>query len=221
MDAESAAALGVPLFLSRSSCCYELWAVIQHHGIMGGGHYTALVKAGVEGQGQGQGGPVAWQWRLVNDKAVTPVISTGPHHGGGLDREVCSAAAYVLAYVRVDIAAGWREGMHAGDGRAAAAACPCSGCMGGAGGPCHDPPPPPLALQHVWPMPPTHLQPAQAEAIGKVMEEVQAAGSLNTATGTLATVLAAVPGVGQERAASMAQAAAGGVAAAADKCAIQ
>jgi ubiquitin C-terminal hydrolase len=228
-EARASSSMGIPLFVSRSECCFELWAVVQHHGIMGGGHYTAMVRAAAEGED----GVVGWAWRLANDKVVTPV-----GRDGGPRLSVCSPAAYLLFYVRLDIAAGWRAALAAaaagsptagpGAGRLTRAAveggvaaagwasppaaaypppCDCLGCARGESslGGCARPT---LTIEDVWPVP---LSPSPCPSLPRLLEEVRAAGNLNTATGTLTTVLAAVPGVSHERAAQVAQAAASSV----------
>jgi len=59
---------------------YDLYAVSNHYGSLGGGHYTAFCK-----QRDGQ-------WFEFDDKRVTPV----------LDKTVVSSAAYLLFYKKKD-----------------------------------------------------------------------------------------------------------------------
>merc|ERR1712137_1385260 len=61
--------------------CYDLFAVSNHFGALGGGHYTAFAK-----------NPNDEQWYKFDDSHVTPVNE---------DR-VCTSAAYVLFYRRRD-----------------------------------------------------------------------------------------------------------------------
>jgi len=91
---------GLPLLLSRSTCDFELFAVINHFGAMSGGHYVATARA-----------PVNDRWYIYDDQKVTPLPPPGPE----LDSQVCTPAAYILFYVRRDIAAGWRASLQAED----------------------------------------------------------------------------------------------------------
>ncbi|KAL6764576.1 hypothetical protein V8C86DRAFT_3084010 [Haematococcus lacustris] len=63
---------------------YQLYAVINHYGSLGGGHYTAFVQE-----------PGSSRWFAYDDSRVTPVSI----------EEVCSPAAYVLFFRRKDDAA--------------------------------------------------------------------------------------------------------------------
>jgi ubiquitin C-terminal hydrolase len=91
---------GLPLLLSRSCCDFELFAVINHFGALSGGHYVATARA-----------PVNDRWYAYDDQKVTPLSSFGPE----LDAQVCTPAAYILFYVRRDIAAGWRASLQTED----------------------------------------------------------------------------------------------------------
>jgi ubiquitin C-terminal hydrolase len=91
---------GLPLLLSRSTCDFELFAVINHYGALSGGHYVATARA-----------PVNDRWYMYDDQKVTPLSLSGPE----LDAQVCTPAAYILFYVRKDIAAGWRASLRAED----------------------------------------------------------------------------------------------------------
>jgi ubiquitin C-terminal hydrolase len=64
---------------------YHLFAVSNHYGSLGGGHYTAYAKQTDDGK-----------WYLFDDSCVTQVQ----------DSDVCSSAGYVLFYWRQDAARG-------------------------------------------------------------------------------------------------------------------
>ena len=63
----------------NGSCIYDLYGVVNHYGGLGGGHYTAYAKNKFDGK-----------WYDFNDSRVSPAS----------DREIVSAAAYVLFYKR-------------------------------------------------------------------------------------------------------------------------
>ena len=67
---------------------YRLVSVVNHFGNAGGGHYTAYVRVG-EAAGGAKGGV----WVEMNDRLCSAIASNA----------VCTAAAYVLFYVREDI----------------------------------------------------------------------------------------------------------------------
>jgi ubiquitin C-terminal hydrolase len=73
---------GVPLLLSREDTEYDLYAVVNHFGRIGAGHYVAYVKSEADGQ-----------WRAFNDARVSLMD----------DRDVQSSSAYLLFYARRDI----------------------------------------------------------------------------------------------------------------------
>ena len=62
---------------------YDLYAVVNHFGSMGGGHYTAYTQHAEEGT-----------WHLYDDSHCTPVDPEAALH---------NAAAYVLFYKRRDV----------------------------------------------------------------------------------------------------------------------
>nr|GMD73639.1 ubiquitin carboxyl-terminal hydrolase 8 [Ipomoea batatas] len=64
----------------QSSCRYMLYAISNHYGSMGGGHYTAFVRQGGE------------QWYDFDDSHVSPVNV----------EKIKTSAAYVLFYRRVE-----------------------------------------------------------------------------------------------------------------------
>jgi len=67
------------------NCVYDLYAVSNHSGTVGGGHYTAYAKNLVDKR-----------WYNFNDASVTPLDVEHP------ERECVTALAYVLFYVRRD-----------------------------------------------------------------------------------------------------------------------
>mmetsp|Transcript_93605 Transcript_93605/g.235856 ORF Transcript_93605/g.235856 Transcript_93605/m.235856 type:complete len:626 (-) Transcript_93605:115-1992(-) len=67
--------------LSRACPDYELYAVVNHIGGMGSGHYTAFVKRGHD------------RWFSCNDSRVLPISQ----------EDVVSANAYLLFYARRDV----------------------------------------------------------------------------------------------------------------------
>ena len=76
------------LNMEKYTCCpdrkffkYDLFAVSQHYGGMGGGHYTAVCK-NIDGN-----------WYEYDDSSVGKVTSA---------RDICTSAAYVLFYRRQD-----------------------------------------------------------------------------------------------------------------------
>ena len=70
----------IPLTTSRNNVAYDLYAVVNHVGIMGAGHYFAYIRKGD-------------QWYNFNDRRVMPISP----------EEVVSRAAYLLFYRRRDI----------------------------------------------------------------------------------------------------------------------
>jgi ubiquitin carboxyl-terminal hydrolase 4/11/15 len=87
--------LGSPLTLSSTttstrsneSLLYDLYAVINHYGTLGGGHYTAIVKrVGVDNN---------MRWYHFDDTCISPI--TDPQH------EIVTSAAYILFYKRRDL----------------------------------------------------------------------------------------------------------------------
>ncbi|CAM9220602.1 unnamed protein product, partial [Ectocarpus fasciculatus] len=68
---------------------YTLYAVVHHIGIMGGGHYVASVR-------DNSAAPLSNQWWCYNDSTVTPIK----------EEDVVSPSAYLLFYMRDDIATG-------------------------------------------------------------------------------------------------------------------
>lgn len=71
----------VPTLLRRSDCLYDLQGIVNHFGVMGGGHYVAYVR-GEDGQ-----------WAAHNDSKV----HTMPPD------EVQTRYGYLLFYVRRDV----------------------------------------------------------------------------------------------------------------------
>lgn len=70
----------VPCYLSRENTVYDLYGVINHEGVLGGGHYYAFIKSdGV--------------WRCFNDDLVTSVDQSA----------LVSRNAYILFYQRRDM----------------------------------------------------------------------------------------------------------------------
>jgi len=110
---------GLPLLLSRSVCDFELYGAVHHFGSLAGGHYVALTRV-APGPGEGR-------WHLFDDARVVPLERPGP----ALDAQVASGAAYILFYVRRDIAAGWRAALAAEDAAEAAAAAAAAEEEGG------------------------------------------------------------------------------------------
>lgn len=72
----------------KGVCQYELYAVSNHYGNMGGGHYTAYCKNLADGK-----------WYCHDDSRVSPVAES----------EVRSTAAYVLFYRRKDAPKAWKD----------------------------------------------------------------------------------------------------------------
>eukprot|EP00656_Telonema_subtile_P057269 TRINITY_DN9385_c0_g1_i5.p1 TRINITY_DN9385_c0_g1~~TRINITY_DN9385_c0_g1_i5.p1 ORF type:complete len:264 (+),score=56.53 TRINITY_DN9385_c0_g1_i5:115-906(+) len=70
----------VPCYLSRDNTVYDLYGVINHEGVLGGGHYYAFIKSG-------------GTWRCFNDDVVTTVDSSA----------LVSRNAYILFYQRRDM----------------------------------------------------------------------------------------------------------------------
>ena len=79
---------------SRSSCnngtvtkdesmLYDLYGVIHHQGALSGGHYVASLKSEIDNQ-----------WRLFNDAQIYEIHA----------RDVIDASAYILFYMRRDVA---------------------------------------------------------------------------------------------------------------------
>lgn len=73
---------------SGSAAHYTLYAVVNHYGSLGGGHYTAYAR-----MPGGTGGP-ADNWHSFDDSHVSSIRAD----------EVCSPAAYVLFYRRTSAA---------------------------------------------------------------------------------------------------------------------
>lgn len=73
---------------SQEHCCYDLYAVSNHSGNVGAGHYTACCRPVGGVQYKGGGGTEGW-W-CFNDEVVTPVDTTS----------VVSQNAYILFYHR-------------------------------------------------------------------------------------------------------------------------
>ena len=67
----------------RGEKLYDLFAVVHHQGALSGGHYVASLKSDRDGQ-----------WRLFNDAQVYEIHS----------RDVVDASAYILFYIRRDVA---------------------------------------------------------------------------------------------------------------------
>jgi hypothetical protein len=67
----------------RDEILYDLYAVVHHQGALSGGHYVASLKSEVDGQ-----------WRLFNDAQVYEIHA----------RDVVDASAYILFYIRRDVA---------------------------------------------------------------------------------------------------------------------
>lgn len=124
---------GLPLLLSRSLCDYTCFAVLNHWGRMGGGHYTCHARSfvgqaadeegrcrEVEGRGtstrtasvgpsSSSASPYLGTWHCYNDERVFTVADPS--------LDVVSAGAYILFYVRCDIVAGWQRAMAMNGGR--------------------------------------------------------------------------------------------------------
>ena len=81
-EADESRFRGVPLSLRRSNAVYDLYGVVNHHGAMGAGHYTAFVKS-----------PISGEWLEYNDDIV---MKRG-------ENSVVTSAAYLLFYSRRDI----------------------------------------------------------------------------------------------------------------------
>jgi len=64
----------------KSACIYDLYAVSNHYGGLGGGHYTAFAKNIIDGK-----------WYNLDDSSVTPLSSAD---------QAKTSAAYVLFYKR-------------------------------------------------------------------------------------------------------------------------
>jgi hypothetical protein len=67
----------------RDEILYDLYAVVHHQGALSGGHYVASLKSELDGQ-----------WRLFNDAQVYEIHA----------RDVVDASAYILFYIRRDVA---------------------------------------------------------------------------------------------------------------------
>ncbi|KAI9807724.1 MAG: ubiquitin-specific protease doa4 [Phylliscum demangeonii] len=74
-EAQRAEAESTPPFL------YDAYGVVQHFGSLTGGHYTSLIRGASPGQ-----------WMLFNDQHISNCTA----------RNVCTAAAYLLFYVRTN-----------------------------------------------------------------------------------------------------------------------
>lgn len=70
---------------AEASNLYDLYGVIHHQGALSGGHYVASLKSEIDGQ-----------WRLFNDAQIYEI------HG----RDVIDSSAYILFYMRRDVAQG-------------------------------------------------------------------------------------------------------------------
>jgi hypothetical protein len=70
----------VPCYLSRDNVIYDLYGVVNHQGVLGGGHYYAFVKAN-------------GMWLCFNDDQVTATS----------EASVVSQNAYILFYQRRDM----------------------------------------------------------------------------------------------------------------------
>jgi hypothetical protein len=124
---------GLPLLLSRSVCDFELFGAVHHFGSLSGGHYMAMTAVapapapGGAGSGADGADAAAGRWHLFDDARVVPLERPGP----ALDAQVASGAAYILFYVRRDIAAGWRAALAAEDAASSVAAEGLGGTGGG------------------------------------------------------------------------------------------
>lgn len=67
--------------ISTGECTYDLFAVSNHYGGLGNGHYTAYAHS-----------PMGGRWMEFNDTSVRPANLS----------DVCSEAAYLLFYRRRD-----------------------------------------------------------------------------------------------------------------------
>lgn len=67
----------------RGEKLYDLYGVVHHQGALSGGHYVASLKSDIDGQ-----------WRLFNDAQVYEIHS----------RDVVDSSAYILFYIRRDVA---------------------------------------------------------------------------------------------------------------------
>jgi hypothetical protein len=68
---------------ASSRSLYDLYGVVHHQGALSAGHYVASIKSEVNGQ-----------WRLFNDAQIFEIHA----------REVVDPSAYILFYVRRDVA---------------------------------------------------------------------------------------------------------------------
>jgi hypothetical protein len=116
-----------------------LYGVVNHFGAMGAGHYVAYALS-----------PADDRWHCFNDRAVTD-LDPG---------DIVSPAAYLLFYVRRDVAAGWAAALRAEDqetGRAGAASPAGTGLSarsGGGGDAADDLDVPPLDVPDIFPRAP-------------------------------------------------------------------
>ena len=69
---------------------YDLYGVIHHQGALSGGHYVASIKSETDGQ-----------WRLFNDAQIYEIHA----------RDVVDSSAYILFYIRRDVAKARLEDM--------------------------------------------------------------------------------------------------------------
>ena len=67
----------------RSEMLYDLYGVVHHQGALSGGHYVASLKSEIDGQ-----------WRLFNDAQIYDIHA----------RDVVDPSAYILFYIRRDVA---------------------------------------------------------------------------------------------------------------------
>eukprot|EP00527_Entomoneis_sp_CCMP2396_P004670 CAMPEP_0198151956 /NCGR_PEP_ID=MMETSP1443-20131203/57826_1 /TAXON_ID=186043 /ORGANISM="Entomoneis sp., Strain CCMP2396" /LENGTH=134 /DNA_ID=CAMNT_0043817811 /DNA_START=84 /DNA_END=485 /DNA_ORIENTATION=+ len=67
----------------EASQLYDLYGVIHHQGALSGGHYVSSLKSELDGQ-----------WRLFNDAQIYEIHA----------RDVIDASAYILFYMRRDVA---------------------------------------------------------------------------------------------------------------------
>jgi ubiquitin C-terminal hydrolase len=82
LDASAFVHEGAPL---RSGCMYDLFAVCNHFGRMGSGHYTAYARSWA-------GDALSSQWHCFDDDSVTPCTER--------DVRANSRASYILFYRR-------------------------------------------------------------------------------------------------------------------------
>lgn len=73
---------GVPLSLTRDHTVYDLFAVVNHFGALGAGHYVTYARSRADNK-----------WRCFNDSRVSDLDAS----------EVQSSAAYLLFYARRDL----------------------------------------------------------------------------------------------------------------------